>query len=106
MRSLPRARTGGASVPTGGEILRAGAVQLNSTDDVERNLETADRLVRDAAGRGAQLVILPEKWNMLASGERMADAAEPLDGPSLSWPGEVGPGPAIALVAGRIAEGA
>jgi len=91
-------------VPTGGEILRAGAVQLNSTDDVERNLETADRLVRDAAGRGAQLVILPEKWNMLASGERMADAAEPLDGPSLSWAGEVATELGIDLVAGSIVE--
>jgi deaminated glutathione amidase len=91
-------------VPPGGEILRAGAVQLNSTDDVERNLETADRLVRDAAGRGAQLVILPEKWNMLASGEQMADAAEPLDGRSLSWASEVAAELGIDLVAGSIVE--
>ena len=35
--------------------MRAGAVQLNSTDDLDRNLATADRLVREAAAqrRGA-----------------------------------------------------
>src|SRR5579884_2913227 len=36
----------------GGESVRAAAVQLNSTNDVDRNLHTADRLVREAAGRG------------------------------------------------------
>jgi predicted amidohydrolase len=91
-------------VAPGGEILRAGAVQLNSTDDVERNLQTADRLVRDAAARGAQLVVLPEKWNMLASGEQMAAAAEPLDGPSLAWASEVAVELGIDLVAGSIVE--
>jgi deaminated glutathione amidase len=91
-------------VAPGGEILRAGAVQLNSTDDVERNLQTADRLVRDAAARGAQLVVLPEKWNMLASGEQMAGAAEPLDGPSLAWASEVAVELGIDLVAGSIVE--
>ncbi|MBV9799406.1 MAG: carbon-nitrogen hydrolase family protein, partial [Solirubrobacterales bacterium] len=44
--------------------MRAAAVQLNSTDDVDRNLATADRLVREAASRGAQLVVLPEKWSV------------------------------------------
>jgi predicted amidohydrolase len=88
----------------GGETLRAGAVQLNSTDEVERNLHTADRLVRDAAARGAELVILPEKWNMLASGEEMAARAEPLDGPSLSWASEVAVELGIDLVAGSIVE--
>ena len=88
----------------GGQILRAGAVQLNSTDDVERNLQTADRLVRDAAARGAELVILPEKWNMLASGEEMAAAAQTLDGPSLSWASQVAVELGIDLVAGSIVE--
>ncbi len=80
--------------------MRAGAVQLNSTEDIDRNLETADRLVRDAAARGAQLVILPEKWNMLASGDQMAAAAEPLDGRSLSWASEVALELGIDLIAG------
>lgn len=82
--------------------VRVGAVQLNSTDQVDLNLETADRLVREAAGRGAELVILPEKWNLLGSGEQMMAGAEPLDGPTVSWAcrlaGELG----IDFVAGSI----
>jgi predicted amidohydrolase len=91
-------------VRPGGEILRAGAVQLNSTDEVDRNLQTADRLVRDAAARGAELVVLPEKWNRLASGEEMAAGAQPLDGPHLTWACEAAAELGIDLVAGSIVE--
>jgi predicted amidohydrolase len=45
--------------------MRAAAVQLNSTGDYEHNLEVAERLVRDAARDGAELVVLPEKWTVL-----------------------------------------
>ena len=31
--------------------MRVGAVAGNATEDTDRNLETADRLVRQAAGR-------------------------------------------------------
>jgi predicted amidohydrolase len=86
--------------------LRAAAVQLNSTDDRNRNLATAERLVRAAAADGATLVALPEKWNLLAAGEQLLAGAEPLDGPSLTaaraWAAELG----IHLLAGSIsAEG-
>ncbi len=84
--------------------MRAGAVQLNSTEDTERNLATADRLVRVAAAQGAQVVALPEKWNVLGTAEQMGAAAEPLDGPAISWArataGELG----IDLIAGSIVE--
>jgi len=70
----------------------------------ERNLSAAERLVRAAAADGAELVALPEKWNLLAVGEEIAAGAEPLDGPSLaaarSWAREMG----IHLLAGSIAE--
>jgi predicted amidohydrolase len=84
--------------------MRAAAVQLNSTADRARNLAAAERLVRAAAAAGAGLVALPEKWNLLASGEEMAAGAEPLDGPSLGaarcWARELG----VHLLAGSIAE--
>jgi deaminated glutathione amidase len=84
--------------------VRVAAVQLNSNGDRARNLSVAERLVRAAAADGAELVALPEKWNLLASGPEMAVAAEPLDGPSLgaarSWARELG----IHLLAGSIAE--
>jgi predicted amidohydrolase len=84
--------------------LRVAAVQLNSTDQKDRNLEVAERLVRAAAADGAELVALPEKWNLLAGGEALRAGAEPLDGPSLDaarrWARELG----IHLLAGSISE--
>jgi hypothetical protein len=59
--------------------LRVAAVQLNSNSDKERNLATAERLVRAAAVDGAEFVALPEKWNLLGSGEELVAGAEPLD---------------------------
>jgi predicted amidohydrolase len=84
--------------------LRAAAVQLNSTGDKARNLAAAERLVGAAAADGAELVALPEKWNLLAGGEGLLSGAEPLDGPSLTaargWARALG----IYLLAGSIAE--
>jgi predicted amidohydrolase len=84
--------------------MRAAAIQLNSTADKARNLETAERLVRAAAADGAELIALPEKWNVLGDAEALHDGAEPLGGPTLSaagsWARELG----IHLVAGSIAE--
>jgi predicted amidohydrolase len=84
--------------------MRAAAVQLNSTADRARNLEVAERLVREAAADGAELVVLPEKWTILAGPDELRAGAEPLGGPSLSaaagWAGELG----IHLVAGSFAE--
>jgi deaminated glutathione amidase len=84
--------------------LRVAAVQLNSINDKARNLEVAERLVRAAAADGAELVALPEKWNLLAGGEELLAGAEPLEGPTLSaargWARELG----ISLLAGSISE--
>jgi predicted amidohydrolase len=87
-------------------MTRAAAIQLNSTDDAERNRAIAERLVREAAERGARLVVLPEKWNRLCQPERMAAAAEPLDGPSTRWACELAHELGIDLVAGSICEDA
>jgi predicted amidohydrolase len=85
--------------------MRAGAVQLNSTDDTARNLETADRLVRDAASDGAELVVLPEKWTILfGTPDELTAGAQPLDGPAMSWAGAVARELGIDLVAGSIVE--
>jgi len=84
--------------------VRAGAVQLNSTADTARNLETADRLVRAAAADGAELVALPEKWSVLGTPAQIAAGAEPLDGPAISWARDVARELSIDLVAGSIAE--
>src|SRR3954464_11811175 len=82
----------------------AAAVQLTSTADRARNLETADRLTRDAASQGAELVLLPEKWAVLGTPEETAAGAEPFDGPALRWAGATARELRIDLVAGSIAE--
>ena len=84
--------------------MRAGAIQLNSTEDVERNLETADRLVREAASRGCQFVALPEKWTVLGTDEQMSAAAQPLDGPAIGWARTAARELGIELLAGSIVE--
>jgi predicted amidohydrolase len=84
--------------------VRVAAVQLNSTEALDRNLEAADRFTRAAAADGAQLVVLPEKWNVLGTHEQMAAAAQPLDGPALSWASATARELGIDLVAGSIVE--
>jgi deaminated glutathione amidase len=84
--------------------MRVGAVQLNSTEDTDRNLETADRLVREAASLGAELVALPEKWSVLGTAEQMAAGAEPLDGRCISWARATARELGVDLVAGSIVE--
>jgi predicted amidohydrolase len=84
--------------------MRVAAVQLNSGNDKDRNLEVAQRLVTEAAADGAQLVALPEKWNLLGTAGELDDGAEGLDGPTLSavgsWAADLG----IWVLAGSIAE--
>ena len=58
-----------------GRCVRVAAVQLNSNGDKDRNLAAAERLVRAAAADGAELVALPEKWNLLAGGRGTASPA-------------------------------
>jgi deaminated glutathione amidase len=84
--------------------VRVGAVQLNSTEDTDRNLETADRLVREAVSRGAELVVLPEKWSVLGTQEQMKAGAQPLDGPCISWARSAARELGVDLVAGSIVE--
>ncbi len=84
--------------------MRAAAVQLNATEDVDRNLERADRLVREAAARGAELVVLPEKWTVLGTREHMAAGAQTLDGEAISWARAAAAELGIDLVAGSLFE--
>jgi predicted amidohydrolase len=84
--------------------LRAAVVQLNSTSDKARNLVAAESLVRAAAADGAELVVLPEKWNLLAGGEELLAGAEPLDGPSLTAARSWAMGLGVHLLAGSIPE--
>lgn len=82
--------------------LRTAAIQLNATTDKDRNLTTADRLVREAAGRGAEVVLLPEKWAVLGDADELRAGAEGLDGPALTWARATARELGIDLIAGSI----
>src|SRR6185503_19571029 len=84
--------------------MRAAAVQLNSTEDKERNMATADRLVRDAGADGADLIVLPEKFNVLGEHDDYVAGAETLDGPTITWARKLARELAVDLVAGSIVE--
>jgi deaminated glutathione amidase len=84
--------------------MRVAAVQLNSGADPSANRATADRLTRAAAGEGASLIVLPEKWTAMGDDEQLRAAAEPLDGPTLAWAQATARELRVELVAGSFCE--
>ena len=64
----------------------AGVLQMTSTADVDANMDTVRRLVRDAALRGAEMVLVPECFSYLGPEKGKLDIAESLDegGPILA----------------------
>jgi predicted amidohydrolase len=84
--------------------VRAAAIQLNSNPEKDRNLSVAGLLVRDAAGDGAGLIVLPEKFNVLGSPEDLHAGAEPVPGPTTEWAGALCRELGVWLVAGSIVE--
>ena len=59
------------------------AVQMVSTPEVSENLATARRLVAQAAGQGASLVVLPEYWPIMgmSDSDKLAHAEQHGTGP-------------------------
>jgi predicted amidohydrolase len=84
--------------------LRVACVQMSSRADKAANLERAEALVARAAATGADVVVLPEKWNLIGNAEALHAGAEPLEGESVSamsaWARRHG----ITLVGGSITE--
>jgi predicted amidohydrolase len=85
--------------------MRAAAIQLNSSNDKASNIARAGALVAAAAADGADLIALPEKWNLLGTGDELAAGAERLeDGPSIEaargWARDLG----VNVLAGSIGE--
>src|SRR5688500_16242101 len=71
---------------------------------MDRNLAEADRLVRAAAGDGAELVVLPERLDIRGSAADYAARSQPLEGRPVAWARELAHELGIDLVAGSIAE--
>lgn len=66
------------------EPLVAAAVQMNSQADLAENLGRAERLVAEAASRGAQVVVLPENFAFMGGEDderlRVAEDLDTRDG--------------------------
>jgi predicted amidohydrolase len=85
--------------------IRVACVQMTSRADKAANLETADRLVAQAASTGADLVVLPEKWNAIGDAAVSHATAEPLEGgESVSAMSDWARRHGITLVGGSITE--
>jgi N-carbamoylputrescine amidase len=80
-----------------------GLVQMSMTADPEANLEKAIARVREAAGRGATLICLPELFRTLYIGQRedhdLFNLAEPVPGPSTEALGKVSRELGVVIVA-------
>ncbi len=51
-----------------GQPFTVACVQVNASNDMDANIKIASQFVREAAGKGAQLVLLPENVVMMESG--------------------------------------
>src|SRR5256885_679037 len=60
------------------ETLRIACVQMTSRADKSANLEKAESLVARGAATGADVVLLPEKWDAIGDHEQLLAAADTL----------------------------
>jgi predicted amidohydrolase len=78
---------------------------MTSRADKAANLETAERLVAQAASTGADIVVLPEKWNAIGDAGVYHATAEALEGgESVAAMSQWARRHGITLVGGSIAE--
>ena len=85
--------------------LRVAAIQLNSGTEKAENIAKAERLVARAASTGADLVLLPEKWNAIGSADTLRRAAESLeDGETVEAMRDWARTHGITIVGGSITE--
>ena len=84
--------------------MKAAAVQMTSTRDVQANLDEAERLIGEAAQAGAELIVLPENFSFLGAtdADRVA-AIEPVgDGPAQRFLARTAKRHGVFLVGGTI----
>src|SRR4051812_30578730 len=85
------------------EKFRIGLVQMSCAPDPEENLEKAERRIREAAGRGARIVCLPElfrsQYFCREEDARLFDLAEPIPGPSTARLGAVAKQENVVVIA-------
>ena len=91
------------------EELTVGLAQwLSEPGEPDRNLSTALALIEDLAGRGCDLIALPELWPSGYDPRTLpgdaAETAEPLDGPRVKQLAEAARELHVWLAAGSVPE--
>ncbi len=84
--------------------IRVSAIQMTSTDDVDRNLATAAGLVRRAAAAGTDLIALPENFAYLRPEGSAIGYRQTLDGELVGWLRDLARECGCLLLAGSIPE--
>lgn len=65
----------------GGELgMKTAVIQINSKQDKQHNLQVIESYIREAAGKGAELIALPENCNFLGTSEDNIQLAEEIPG--------------------------
>jgi predicted amidohydrolase len=85
--------------------MTAAAIQMSSTPEKAQNLETAERLIRDAVAAGAGLVALPELWSCHGLEKVYRENAEPIPGPTTEFLGGLARELGVYVLGGSIFEG-
>jgi predicted amidohydrolase len=87
--------------------VRAAVCQLNAGgEDVDANLATAGRLVREASDGGADIAVLPELFAYYGSQRQMRAMAEPLGGPITTFLSDLARDRTMWLLGGSVCEAA
>ncbi|KAK9102471.1 hypothetical protein Sjap_019725 [Stephania japonica] len=90
-------------------VTKASHADPSMTADKERNIAHARKAIEDAAGKGAQLVVLPEIWNSPYSNDSFPVHAEDIDAggdasPSTAMLSEAAHRLQITIIGGSIPE--
>lgn len=84
--------------------LNLALCQMAVTDNKEKNREKASAMIREAAVKGAEMVILPEMWNCPYSNDYFPEFAEEEGGATYRFLSEEAKSNKIWLVGGSIPE--
>ncbi|MBM4276091.1 MAG: carbon-nitrogen hydrolase family protein [Deltaproteobacteria bacterium] len=82
------------------------AIQLNSTEDMSRNLEKARAFIKEAVKQGARVVALPEHFAYLGPEDKNPPSAQALEGPLVKEFGDLARRWEICLLLGSFPEAA
>lgn len=82
--------------------MKIGLIQMLVTDDKEKNLIKAEAFVREAAGQGADLIVLPEMFNCPYDSDYFRDYSEEKHGLTYQRLSEMARTNQIYLVGGSV----